>query len=441
MHTKKSPNRRNDVFFAKLARFSTNYFINPILNMSGPIRFKLSLMMFLEFFIWGAWFVTLGTFLGKNLNATGAEMSNIFGTQSWGAIIAPFIVGLIADRYFNAERILGVLHLLGAGLMYMMYKSGTAGEFFPYVLGYMILFMPTLALVNSISFRQLGDPEKEFSGIRIWGTIGWIVAGLAISYVFVWDSAEAIREGMLRNTFLMASVVSAILGIYSFTLPATPPVKSGSSSSVSDILGLDALKLLKDKNFLIFFVSSILICIPLAFYYQNGNPFLSEIGMENPTGKMTIGQISEVLFLLALPVFFKRFGFKNTILLAMLAWGLRYVLFAYGDAGELSFMLLLGIALHGICYDFFFVAGQIYTDAKAGEKYKSAAQGLISLATYGVGMLIGFKAAGWIGDGYAAVKDTDLALFWQKVWIIPAAIAFGVMLLFMLLFKNEKVES
>ncbi len=410
--------------------------------MSGSIRFKLSFMMFLEFFIWGAWFVTLGTFLGNNLNASGAEMSNIFGTQSWGAIIAPFIVGLIADRYFNAERILGILHLVGAGLMYMMYQAGTAGEFFPYVLGYMILFMPTLALVNSISFRQLNDPEKQFSGIRIWGTIGWIVAGLAISF-FAWDSATAIESGMLRNTFLMASVVSVILGVYSFLLPATPPVKSADAGqlSVSDILGLDALKLLKDRNFLVFFVSSVLICIPLAFYYQNANSFLTDIKMENPTAKMTIGQASEVLFLLALPVFFKRFGFKSTILLAMLAWALRYLLFAYGNAGDLGFMLLLGIALHGICYDFFIVAGQIYTDAKAGEKYKSAAQGLISLATYGIGMLIGFWAAGLISDGYVAIKETDIALFWQKVWIIPAAIAFAVMALFFLFFKNEKVES
>jgi nucleoside transporter len=410
--------------------------------MSGLIRFKLSFMMFLEFFIWGSWFVTLGTYLGKNLNATGAEIANIFGTQSWGAIIAPFIVGLIADRYFNAERILGILHLIGAGLMYLMYSAGTAGEFFPYVLGYMILFMPTLALVNSISFRQLSDPEKEFSGIRIWGTIGWILAGLAISFVFAWDSGESIENGALRNTFLMASIVSAVLGVYSFILPSTPPTKSaGDSSSVSDILGLEALQLLKDKNFLIFFISSILICIPLAFYYQYANPFLNDIGMENPTAKMTIGQISEVLFLLALPIFFKRFGFKNTILIAMLAWALRYVMFAYGDAGEFSFMLLIGIALHGICYDFFFVAGQIYTDAKAGVKYKSAAQGLISLATYGVGMMIGFWAAGLIADHYASIKETNIAQFWQQVWVIPAGIAVAVMAFFFLFFKSEKVES
>jgi nucleoside transporter len=327
--------------------------------------------------------------------------------------------------------------------MYMMYTSGSAGEFFPYVLGYMILFMPTLALVNSISFRQLSDPEKEFSSIRIWGTIGWIIAGLGISF-FKWDSVDGITNGLLRNTFLMSSIVSVILAVFSIFLPKTPPTKSGSTekSSISEILGLDALKLLNDRNFLIFFVSSILICIPLAFYYQNANPFLAEIGMENPTGKMTIGQVSEVLFLLALPVFFKRFGFKYTILAAMLAWGLRYVLFAYGDAGQMGFMLILGIALHGICYDFFFVAGQIYTDAKAGEKYKSAAQGLISLATYGVGMLIGFWAAGMIGDHYISIKESgNIAEFWHNVWIIPAMIAFGIMVLFLLLFKNEKVET
>lgn len=240
----------------------------------------------------------------------------------------------------------------------------------------------------------------------------------------------------------MASIVSAVLGVYSFILPSTPPTKSaGDNSSVSDILGLEALQLLKDKNFLIFFISSILICIPLAFYYQYANPFLNDIGMQNPTAKMTIGQISEVLFLLALPIFFKRFGFKNTILIAMLAWALRYVMFAYGDAGQFSFMLLIGIALHGICYDFFFVAGQIYTDAKAGLKYKSAAQGLISLATYGVGMMIGFWAAGLIADHYTSIKETNIAQFWQQVWVIPAGIAVAVMAFFFLFFKSEKVES
>ena len=393
--------------------------------------------MFLEFFIWGAWFVTLGTFLSQNLNATGLETANVFSTQSWGAIIAPFIIGLIADKYFNAERILGVLHLVGAVLMYQMYSAPNVGIFYPYVLAYMILYMPTLALVNSVSFRQMTNPEKEFSTIRVWGTIGWIAAGLTISYAFKWDAGE----GVLQNTFLMAAVASLVLGLFSFLLPKTPPIKKTTTekSSLSEILGLDAIKLLNSKNFLVFFISSILICIPLAFYYQNANLFLTEIGLSNPTGKMTIGQISEAFFLLLLPVFFTRFGFKRTIMLGMLAWAIRYVLFAYGNAGELAYMLIIGIALHGICYDFFFVSGQIYTDAKAGEKYKSSAQGLITLATYGVGQLIGFWVAGFVSEYYKANPTNDP--FWQNVWLIPAGIAVVVLLLFMVFFKDEKTAK
>jgi nucleoside transporter len=407
--------------------------------MNTTIRLKLSIMMFLEFFIWGAWFVTLGTFLGNNLKATGSETAAIFSTQSWGAIIAPFIIGLIADRYFNAEKILGILHLVGAFLMYQMYQSEEVGMFYTYVLSYMILYMPTLALVNSVSFNQMKDPEKEFANIRVWGTIGWILAGLSISFVFHWDAAEAVSGGLLKNTFLLAGIAAFILGIFSFTLPKTPPKVSDEKIKIGDIIGLDALKLLKDKNFAVFFISSILICIPLAFYYQNAHPFLTEAGVANPTGKMAIGQISEALFLLLIPVFFTRFGFKKTILVGMLAWAIRYVLFAYGNGGDLSFMLILGIALHGICYDFFFVSGQIYTNSKAGEKYKSAAQGLITLATYGVGMLIGFAVAGWITDNYKTLEGT---VNWEMVWIIPAGIAFAVFVIFALLFNEKnKVEE
>lgn len=408
--------------------------------MSTSIRIKLSFMMFLEFFIWGAWFVTLGNFLPQNLNATGYEIANVFSTQSWGAIIAPFIIGLIADRYFNAERILGVLHLVGAVLMYQMYNSSSVGQFYPYVFSYMILYMPTLALVNSVSFRQLDNPEKSFSGIRVWGTIGWIVAGLAISF-FGWDSEGGVKEGLLKNTFLMASIASLVLGLFSFILPKTPPVKrtDEGKGSISEILGLDAIKLLNNKNYLVFFLSSILICIPLAFYYSNANRFLSEIGLANPTGKMAIGQVSEAFFLLILPFLFTRFGFKNTIMIGMLAWAVRYLLFAYGNAGELAYMLIIGIALHGICYDFFFVSGQIYTDAKAGEKYKSAAQGLITLATYGVGQLIGFWVAGFVGEHYQANPTNDP--FWQNVWLVPAGIAALVLFLFALFFRKEKTEN
>lgn len=406
--------------------------------MKLTTRIQLCLMMFVEFFIWGGWFVTLGTFLGNNLQATGGQSASVFSTQSWGAIIAPFIIGLIADRYINAEKILGALHIIGAILMYQMYNADNISIFYPYVLAYMILYMPTIALVNSVSFNQMKDPEKEFSNIRVFGTIGWIVAGLLISYLFHWDSQENIAGGMLKNTFLMSSIASLFLGVFSFTLPKTPPTKKGNEKvSLRDIIGLDALKLLKDKNFAIFFIASVLICIPLAFYYQNANPFLSNIGVSNPTGKMTIGQISEVLFLLLLPVFFKKFGFKKTILVGMLAWAVRYLLFAFGNAGELSFMLIIGIALHGICYDFFFVSGYIYTNSKAGEAHKSAAQGLITLATYGVGMLIGFEIAGKITDAY---KISDKVFDYKMIWLIPSGIALVVFILFSVFFKDEKKQ-
>lgn len=395
--------------------------------------------MFLEFFVWGAWFVTLGTFLGKNLQASNLEIANVFSTQSLGAIIAPFIIGLIADRLFNAERILGVLHLIGAILMYKMYTAAEVSVFYPYVLAYMIAYMPTLALVNSVSFRQMQNPEKEFSSIRVWGTVGWIISGLCISFLFHWDTETGIEDGHLANTFLMAGVASLILGIFSFTLPATPPVKNKAATvSFTEMLGLDALKLLKSRDFLVFFIASVLICIPLAFYYQNANPFLTDVGVSEPTAKMTMGQVSEGLFLLLLPLFFSRFGFKITLLAGMLAWGVRYFLFAFGDAGDLYYMLILGIALHGLCYDFFFVSGQIFTDSKAGERYKSSAQGLVTLATYGVGMLIGFWVAGYVGDFYA---DFEGKAYWKQVWMVPALIALIVMVLFALCFKSAKQED
>ncbi|MCF6402305.1 nucleoside permease [Chitinophaga filiformis] len=404
--------------------------------MKSGTRLQLSIMMFLEFFIWGSWFVTLGTFLAKNLQASGLETASVFSTQSYGAIIAPFIVGMIADKYFNAEKILGILHLVGAALMFQMYRAESVSVFYPYVFAYMVLYMPTLALVNSVSFRQMNNPEKEFSTIRVWGTVGWIIAGLTISYAFHWDSPASTEAGALKNTFAMGAVASLLLGLFSFTLPKTPPVKDkAQKDSIAEILGLDAIKLLSNRNFLVFFISSILICIPLAFYYQNAHHFLEQTGLENPTGKMAIGQVSEALFILLIPVFFSRFGFKKTIMIGMIAWAVRYLLFAYGNAGPLAFMLITGIALHGICYDFFFVSGQIYTDQQAGEKYKSAAQGLVTLATYGVGMLIGFWVAGIISD-YYTTHATDN--FWQKVWMIPSIIAAVVWLLFMATFRDSK---
>jgi len=403
----------------------------------STIKIRLGTMMFLQFFIWGGWFVTLGTFLSQNLGADGPQTGMAFSTQSWGAIIAPFFIGLIADRFFNAERILAVLHLIGAVLMYLMAQATDFAAFYPLVLGYMLAYMPTLALVNSVSFGQMQQPEREFGQIRVWGTIGWIAAGLVISYLFGWDAAEAIAAGALQNTFLMCAAASLALGLYSFTLPATPPAARGSQVKLGELLGLDALKLLKDRNFALFFVSSILICIPLAFYYQNANPFLTAVGVENATGKMTLGQVSEVAFMLALPLFLNRFGIRWTLILGMAAWVLRYVLFAYGDAGSGMALLLVGIALHGICYDFFFVSGQIYTNSKAGPAYKSAAQGLITLATYGIGMLIGFSVAGQVTQAYTTTAGAD----WTHIWLFPAGFAAVVLVLFALIFKNETLAA
>ena len=304
-------------------------------------------------------------------------------------------------------------------------------SFYPYIFVYMLLYMPTLSLANAIAFHQMENPSKEFAPIRVLGSLGWIIAGFSIGY-FAWESSQ-----ILEYTFYMTSVASALLGVYSFFLPNTSPkIKPDEKVSLKSILGLDALVLFKDRSYLIFFIASVLVCIPLAFYYQHANQFLNEVGMQAAASKMIFGQISEVFFLLLLPVFLNRFGLKKVLVFGVLAWGLRYLLFAYGDAGQNVWMLLFGIILHGICYDFFFVSGQIYTDFKAGEQYKSAAQGLITLATYGVGMLIGFRLAGWLTDQYVS----DSGHFWKEIWIQPAIFSFVILILFLFSFKNQTIK-
>ena len=394
-------------------------------------------MMFLQFFIWGGWFVTMGSFLASNLAASGSQIGAAYSTQSWGAIFAPFIFGLLADRYFQAQKLLCILHLAGAVLMFELARAPAFATFYPFLLLYMILYMPTLALANAVAFRQLSDPSRQFARIRVWGTVGWIAAGLAISFVFSWDSPQAMSGGSLKNTFLMCGAASLLLGIYSLTLPSTPPgVDRTAKVHLGDFLGLQALKLLKEKNFLVFFLASVSICVPLAFYYQHANQFLTEINVANPTGKQTLGQMSEVLFMLMIPVFLQRFGMKTTLLVGMLSWVARYLMFAFGNAGGGAWLLIVGIALHGVCYDFFFVSGQIFIDSKAGKDVKSAAQGLITLATYGVGMLVGFWLAGRVTDIYSINNVHD----WRSIWLVPAAIAALVFTVFALSFKNESVR-
>jgi nucleoside transporter len=402
--------------------------------MKVNIRIQLSVMMFLNFFVWGIWFVTMGTYLTKgSIGATGGQTGLAYGTQCLGAIIAPFIVGMIADRFFAAQKILGILHLAGAGLLYYISTQTNFGSFYSLLLIYMIIYMPTLALVNSIALNQTTNAEKQFAGLRVWGTIGWIVAGLIIGWM-AWEK----DPGSLGITYKVAAVISAAFGIYSFFLPNTPPPKAGKDVSVSEVLGLDALKVLKDKNYLTFFIASILICIPLAFYYGQANQFLNEAGMEGAAAKMTFGQMSETLFLFLMPLFFARFGTKQMLLIGMLAWIVRYALFAYGDTGSGLWMLYAGIILHGICYDFFFVTGQIYTDQKAGAQVRSSAQGLITLATYGLGMYIGFYFAGQYVDSH---KMGETMHDWKAIWLMPCLFAAGVALLFFVFFKNDKNKT
>lgn len=399
------------------------------MDLDPLTRVRLSTMMFLEFFVWGGWFVTLGTYLATDLQASGSQIALAFLTQSLGAILAPFIVGLIADRFFAAQRILGVLHLFSAVMLFLAGRQESFGAFFVFALLAMVSFMPTLALANSISFRRMRSPEKQFPSVRVFGTIGWIVAGLLIGWLG-WEAG-----GSLANTFVMAAVGSALLGVYAFTLPHTPPEADRGRATVRDVLGLDALALLKTRSYLVFFLASILICIPLAFYYNFTNLYLNEIGVGSAAAVQSLGQLSEAAFLLIMPLMLKRLGIKWTLLIGMVAWALRYALFAVGDAGPLLWLVIIGLLLHGVCYDFFFVAGQIYTDRFAPAHVRSAAQGLISLATYGVGLLIGSLISGPIVDAFLAADGSHA---WRAIWLIPAALAVGVGVFFASLFRERE---
>ncbi len=387
------------------------------------VRMKLSIMMFLQYFTWGTFFVTLGTYLGT-LNFSGQRIGLMYGTSALGAIIAPFFVGMIADRFFATQKILTVLHLLGAALLYAVSQVTEFAAFYPLMLLYFICYMPTLALTNSLSFSVMTSPEKQFPGIRVLGTIGWIAAGLFIGWM-QWESV---------NTALQVGAISsAVLGVYCLTLPNTPPPNAGKKIAVADVLGLDALSLLKQWPFLVFVVGSFLICIPLQFYYGFTNFFLNDIGVENAAGKMTIGQMSEIFFMLVMPVFFVRLGVKWMLLVGMACWAIRYVLFAYGNTTDGMWMLYLGIALHGICYDFFFVTGYIYVDKKAPQAIRASAQGFITLVTLGIGGFIGTWLAGVTADAFKTGDNVD----WRQFWLAPAAAAAVVMVLFALTFFDR----
>jgi nucleoside transporter len=395
--------------------------------MNSTTRIQLSAMMFLQFFIWGAWYVTMGTYLDKVLHASGVQVGAAYSAMAIATIISPFFVGMIADKFFSAQKVLGVLHLVGAALLFYITKVDNPNFFYWIVLLYSLLYAPTLALANSVAFRQMNDPAKEFPSIRFLGTIGWIATGWMIDKVFKISTEE------LGTTFMIAAVASAALGLLSFALPDTPPKAKGTKTSFAQVLGADAMVLFKDRSFTIFLISSILICIPLSFYYSFTNLFLTDAGMKNATSNMTLGQFSEAFFILLIPFFFRKLGVKWMIAIGMIAWAVRFLLFGYGDAGANLWMLFAGIILHGVCFDFFFVTGQIYTDSKADVKIQSSAQGLITMATYGVGMFIGTLLSGYVKDYYTANEISN----WKSIWMVPAIIAAIVLVLFVLFFKEK----
>lgn len=400
-------------------------------------RIQLSTMMFLQFFVWGAWYGQMSKYMTDQLGATGDQVGQAYAAFSIAMIAAPFFVGMLADRFFEAQRVLGVLNLLGAAILFWLTQVKDPNLFFWVMLLYCLTFAPTIALTSSIAMRHMSNPEKEFPAIRVFGTVAWIAV---VNLVGFWGVGDKV------TIFQISLVSAAILGVLSFFLPRTPPVASG-PVSFGQIIGKDAFVLFRDRSFVIFFISSILICIPLSFYYTWANPSLTDAykaalpGVDPGTfkieNKMSLGQASEVFFMLILPFAYKRFGVKNILIIGLLAWITRFLLFGYGNADSGAWMFYIAILLHGVCYDFFFVTGQIYTDMKAGEKIKAQAQGLITLATYGIGMFIGSVIAGRVKDQYTANEVTN----WLNVWLVPAGIAAVVLILFFLFFREKAAKT
>lgn len=402
--------------------------------MKTTTYLRLSTMMFFEYFIWGVWYVTMGSYL-TSIGFQGTAIGSAYSTIAWAAVISAFFVSLIADKYFSAEKLTGVLHIIGGIIMYFASTIKSPGLFFWVLLAYALCYMPTIALTTAIGLRHCSDPGKQYPSIRVLGTIGWIAAGLCISILNI---------EMGPQPMWLAAIFSIILGLYSFTLPNTPPASTGKKISIKEILGLDALKLMKNRSFAILSISALLITLPFAMYHPFTNMFLNELGVNNVAGKMTLAQMSEVFFMLMIPFLFVRLGIKKLLLVGMIAWVLRYLLFMFGNNDSLIAFLYIGILLHGVCYDFFYVTAQIYFDKKAPPELRSSVQGFFTLLTYGVGWLIGSYLNGLILQTYQITDVTSKVIghHWKNVMLVPALIAFVVGILFTIFFqsKNEKID-
>jgi nucleoside transporter len=391
-------------------------------------RIRLSLMMFLNYVIWGSWYVTLGAYLTINLKFSGTQAGAVFGTTALASMISPFFVGLIADRFFASERVLAALHLLGAVLLFFVTKATSFGPVYALMFLYCLCYFPTIALTNSLTLQHLKDPGRDFPLIRVFGTLGWIAIGVTIG-----------RLGVETSTvpFLLAAGASVLMSIFSLTLPHTPPPSKGQTVTLRRILGLDALVMLKRSSFAVFAVASILACIPLTFYFSFTNAYLNELHVENAAGKMALGQASEVVMMLLMPFILRRITVRSILIMGLLAWSVRYMLLAYGNPDAGLWMFYVAILLHGICYDFFFMTGQLYTDQEAPPNLRSAAQGLITFLTYGVGMLIGSLIAGRTVDYFTHTVAGVVARNWRSFWISSSLAAFLILLLIAIFFRSD----
>jgi nucleoside transporter len=401
--------------------------------MPFSIRARLSAMMFLNYFIWGAWYVTLSTYLTSTLHFTGTQAGSIFGTTALAAMISPFFVGLIADRYFSTERILAALHFVGAILLWRVASAQSFSAVYGLLLAYCLCYLPTIALTNSLALQHTKDAGRDFPLIRVFGTFGWIAIGVVVGSMAVEKSAAP---------FLLSSGASLVMGVFSLMLPHTPPPAKGEAFSFRRVLGLDALVMMKDRSFFVFAIASILACIPLTFYFSFTNDYLNDVHFANAAGKMTLGQVSEVGMMLLMPLVLRRFSVRAILMMGLLAWTVRYALLAWGDAGPRVWMFYVAILVHGVCYDFFFMTGQLYTDQQAPAHLRSAAQGFLTFMTYGVGMYAGSLISGNALDFFTTGSGATLAHDWKTFWLISAAGAFVILLLMATLFTSRaKIEA
>ena len=401
--------------------------------MQKQIKIKLSIFMFLQYLIWGSWYVSMASYLSKTLQFSGEQIGLAYGAFAIGAMIAPFFVGLIADRYFASEKILAFLGIFGGLLLFLLPEMTTFGGFYPMLILYCCTYVPTLALGNSVSLHHLENPKRDFPLVKTLSAVGWIAAGLMLSFIFHGE-LSAIQ-------FYVAGTISILFGLFCLTLPHTPPMKTGKDVSLGEILGLDALALLKKPSFAIFIACMFLICIPLYFYFVNMNLYVTELGWTNSAAKMSLAQVSDIIFLILLPILLSTLGYKKTIFIGILAWAARYFFLAGSvDAGNMqTTFIFTAILLHGVCYDFLFIAGQLYVDGEANERIRGAAQGLIAFILWGVGAFVGTNLAGISQAAYTLENASGtIAHDWQGIWIYPAWGSVAVLAIFVVFFREPK---